>query len=665
MKPYLIGIDTGGTFTDGVLVEYGDREVVCSAKSLTTHKDLKLGVIKVLQKLSIPEDARVKMVGLSSTLATNSIAEGKAKKAALLLIGYDPALIENYQLKEAFATTDMTFIDGGHDARGNQLNPLDTKAVKQWAREKSQQVDALAVSAYFSPINPAHENQALEIIRQETSLPVVLGHQLSSQLNSVKRAATATVNASLVPVMHDFLTAIQRAISQRNIQAPVMIVRGDGSLMPWNEAMQKPVETVMSGPSASAIGGSFLSGMNNTLVIDMGSTTTDMALVENGKIFTSQSGAKIHNIHTAIEAARIRTVNVGCDSRIKTNHKKEIVTGPQRVRALSQLAKHYPPAKEQIQLLEHNNYQQLKGANDLEFWHWYQPISQHTMESLTSKQKDILEKLREPIQLSALMKAYKVYHSHQLDMQPLIKQGYIECSTVNPTDLLHANQDMELWDTTTAEIATRCLAKLYGIKPRELINKVLESITHRLTEEALVYLAGRETPDKAMPQRIDGKWGKWLLDEVLNTNSQLLSMKVSAKVPVTGTGAPAVHFLKTVSQMLNTKLTLPKYHQVANALGAVSGSMAETREALVFIKENKEHFNYVVKLGDHHQSFDTYKQACQFAREKVFIKAKEAVVHAGAADPFTQVIKKNEGSVTRFVARASGSPKIIEENENV
>ncbi len=662
MKPYLIGIDTGGTFTDGVLVEYEDRRVVSSAKSLTTRKDLKLGVIKVLQKLIIPEDARVSMVGLSSTLATNSIAEGKARKTALLLIGYNPALIENYKLKEAFATADMTFISGGHDARGNPLNPLDTNAVKNWAREKKDQVDALAVSAYFSPMDPSHENQAYDIIRQETSLPVVLGHQLSSHLNSIKRAATASVNASLVPVMHHFLKSIHRALTQLDIQAPIMIVRGDGTLMPWEEAMHKPVETVMSGPAASAIGGSFLSGMNSSLVIDMGSTTTDIALVENGKIFTSETGAKIENIHTAIEAARIRTVSLGCDSRIQINQKNEAVTGPQRVRALSQLARHYPKVKETIQHLTQDNYHRLKSPHDLEFWHWYQPISTHTQEQLTKKQKEILELLREPVQLSALMKERGVYHPQQLDMHPLIQQGYIECSGVNPTDLLHMSQDIELWDIPTAEMATRCLAKLCQIKPKELINNVFESITHRLTEEALLYLAGRETPDQDMPQRIDGKWGKWLLNELLYANSSLLSLKISGKVPITGTGAPAAHFLKTVSRLLNTKLILPQYHEVANALGAVSGSLAETREALVFIREDQEHFSHVVKWEDHHTAFDSYEQACRFARQKAFQMAKEAAIHAGASDPYTQMTRKNEGSMTRFVARSSGSPKISENN---
>ncbi|MGM0497661.1 MAG: hydantoinase/oxoprolinase N-terminal domain-containing protein, partial [Bacteroidota bacterium] len=118
MNRYVIGIDTGGTFTDGVLLHYGTRKVVSAAKSLTTRDDLKKGVIKVLQKLDIKEDYNIKLVGISSTLATNSVAEGKARKVGLILIGYDRDLVESYGLIDKMSTEEIAFFQGGHNAQG-------------------------------------------------------------------------------------------------------------------------------------------------------------------------------------------------------------------------------------------------------------------------------------------------------------------------------------------------------------------------------------------------------------------------------------------------------------------------------------------------------------------------------------------------------------------
>ncbi|MCF8037217.1 MAG: hypothetical protein K9K62_10125, partial [Desulfobacteraceae bacterium] len=90
---YVVGIDTGGTYTDGVLMDYHTREVLASGKTLTTREDLAQGVVSVLKSLNIKDPARVKLVGISSTLATNSVAEGKARDVGLILIGYDRELV--------------------------------------------------------------------------------------------------------------------------------------------------------------------------------------------------------------------------------------------------------------------------------------------------------------------------------------------------------------------------------------------------------------------------------------------------------------------------------------------------------------------------------------------------------------------------------------------
>ena len=281
-------------------------------------------------------------MGVSSTLATNSIAEGKERTAGLLLIGYDCDLIAAYNLAAKFPTTHWAHFRGGHTTQGLEKEPLDLDSIKEWVRLNRDKVEALAISGYFSPLNPVHEERALEVVHQSCSLPVVLGHQLSSQLDSIKRATTACLNASLVAVMQEFIEAVRASLDNRGIHAPLMIVKGDGSLIPAAEAIHKPVETVLSGPAASAIGGRFLSGQGNALVIDVGGTTTDMALVDDFKISISENGARVGLFETAVKAARIRTAGLGGDSRITIDTDGTVRVGPERVVPLSRLAARFP-----------------------------------------------------------------------------------------------------------------------------------------------------------------------------------------------------------------------------------------------------------------------------------------------------------------------------------
>ena len=192
--------------------------------------------------------------------------------------------------------------------------------------------------AYFSPLNPEHEQRAYKAISSVCDLPVVLGHQLSTRLGSVERATTAALNASLLAVLQDFVIAVRRAMERRQIDAPLMVVRGDGTLMSDEFAARTPVETIHSGPAASAIGGRFLSRLDKALVVDVGGTTTDIALIEDGQVTVSEEGATVGDFKTSVKAANLLSIALGGDSHITWGHKKEVVIGPERVTPLAYLA---------------------------------------------------------------------------------------------------------------------------------------------------------------------------------------------------------------------------------------------------------------------------------------------------------------------------------------
>lgn len=657
MNRYVIGIDTGGTFTDGVLLQYDTRKVISSAKSLTTREDLKKGVIKVLEKLNIRYDYNIKLVGISSTLATNSVAEGKARKVGLLLVGYDKELLEGYGLVDKLSTEEIAYFEGGHNAQGVELASLDKEGIEKWIKENENHIDAVAISSYFSPLNPKHETEAFEIIRKHSSIPVVMGHQLSTKLDSIKRAATATINASLVAVMQDFIEAVQNSLKELNIHAPLMIVRGDGTLMPYTEAVQKPVETVLSGPAASAIGGRFLSREGSSLVIDMGSTTTDMALVKDSKVVVTEEGAKVGNTETAVEAARIRTISIGCDSRIAYNNKKEIKIGPDRIRALSQIAIHHKNVAEEIINLQ-NSSTVRKNPYDIEYLYLHKPLEEYEFNQLSDKQKRIIDFIKKPKRLTDILSETNVFHPSHLGIDHLIKQGKVECSSLTPTDLLHVEKSMDMWDREVAKEATDYYCNIYGKRRKDFIEEVFNKIIDEIVEEIIIFLACQDTNPSQMPDSIDGEWGKWMLHEILYHQNNYLSIDVDSRYPLIGTGAPARHFLNKASKLVNTKFILPEHADVANAVGAVSGSITEVRESIVFIRENEEQYSYVVKADGEARDFEEFAEACEFAEEISRTLAKEAATKAGATDPFIEIERKVEGSLTRFIARAIGNPKL-------
>jgi len=466
---YVVGIDTGGTYTDSVLLEYKTRTIIASGKTLTTREDLTKGIIHALKKLRIKNPAKVKLVGISSTLATNSIAEGKARQAGLLLIGYDSDLISSYGLHKKFPTQNFEYFRGGHTSQGEEKEHPDIKGMTEWVKKHQDNLEALAISSYFSPLNPSHEEQAFEAIHKICSLPVVLGHQLSLKLDSIKRATTACLNASLVAIMQEFIEAVRKSLKDREIYAPLMIVKGDGSLMPYTEAVQKPVETIISGPAASAIGGRFLSDQGNALVIDVGGTTTDMALINNFEITISEEGARVGKIETAVKAARIRTIGLGCDSRIYFGPGSQVQVGPDRVVPLSRLASRYPRVKKEILALKKKRMPDWRPY-DIEYWFLYKETTSEKISSEDSRHNELLDLLNKgPLSLTELLKKADVHHPIQLNADHLIRRGYIEHSTLTPTDLLHVNGQMNKWNTEVALQALECACEIYEKNRRTFV----------------------------------------------------------------------------------------------------------------------------------------------------------------------------------------------------
>ncbi len=655
-REFVIGIDTGGTYTDAVLLDYHSRKIVAFSKTLTTRDDLNRGITRALENLHITNAGSIRLIGVSSTLATNSIAEGKERQAGLILIGYDRDLVAAYNLSAKFPTTLWAHFNGGHTTQGLEKEPLDLAGIRRWVHLNYRKVDAFAISAYFSPLNPLHEERAMATVRQTCSLPVVLGHHLSTQLDSIKRATTACLNASLVAVMQEFIEAVRKSLDNRGIHAPLMIVKGDGSLMSAIEAIDKPVETVLSGPAASAIGGRFLSGQPNALVIDVGGTTTDMALVDNFRVTITEEGARVGRFDTAVKAARIRTIGLGGDSRIFIENDTKVRVGPERVVPLSRLAAEFPKVKDEIAGLM-NKRELDRRSSDLEYWFLYKQNKAPSGYD-NSRLQELIELLKDgPLNLTAILQKLKVYHPLQLNAGDLIRRGVIEQAALTPTDLLHVAGRMDIWDTTAARQTLAYAGELYALDPDTFVEETLNLVVARMFQEAIIFL-GRRTDKKQLPDNIDEAWGRWLIDEAALQKNPYLEVTIASRFPIIGIGAPADIFVRRLTRLLHADFILPDHAPVANAVGAVAGSIIVEEEAIIYAREHTGTRVYVVQIREDNAEFAENGDAVAYAEQATKKLVRQKALAHGAVDPDVTVKKSSEGHLQRIVARGIGNPKL-------
>ena len=344
--PIILGIDTGGTYTDGVIID-GDSlrgRVLRKAKAFTTKDNLTIGIRNCIAGLNYDAYKKINLVSLSTTLATNAIVEGKGCEVGLLLIGQVPdgrLPVEHYQL-----------LQGRYDIRGKLLSNLQEDQCRQSIENLNGKVDAVAISGYASVRNPGHELTVKKIVREILNVPVVCAHELTGSLGFYDRTVTAVLNARLIPIISELIGAVKTVLSEKNIKASVMIVKGDGSLMEASFAQERPIETILSGPAASVTGGMFLTGADNAIVFDMGGTTTDIANIESGKVKIQKDGAKVGGWLTRVHSAQIYTYGVGGDSYLQLTSEGKLTVGPQKVYPLCIAGETYPHLAAELQKFE-------------------------------------------------------------------------------------------------------------------------------------------------------------------------------------------------------------------------------------------------------------------------------------------------------------------------
>ena len=656
-EPLVLGIDTGGTYTDGVLLEYNTHKILATHKSLTTKRDFAIGIENVIAEIDIEDPSAIQMVSVSTTLATNAIAEGKGKRVALFLIGYDPDLIDSFQLSDRFATPNFHYISGGHDLHGHEKEELDLSGLLSKVDEIKRRVDAIAISSYFSPRNPEHEIRAQKAVSSVCELPIVLGHQLSTKLGSVERATTAALNASLLAVLQEFIIAVRRAMEHRGIEAPLMVVRGDGTLMNDEFAARTPVETIHSGPAASAIGGRFLSQKQNALVIDVGGTTTDFALIQDGKVTISEKGATAAGYQTAVKAADLLSIGLGGDSYITTDRKNEIVIGPERVVPLAYLSHQYPNVKQRLQALTKRSWPAPSPA-ELEYWFLQREIEDES--GFSDREMDLIHLLESgPKPVKKLLEKMDVLDQSQLNIQDLWREEILGKSGFTPTDILHIEGLHKPWDMEASQASLTVFCNYLSMEKEAFLKFIWDEIAKKIASAVVHFLTEKKIPGDEVEEE---NLGKWFLTNSLFPHHPHLETSIQLRDSIVGIGAPAQVMIQQAADMLNTELILPDHYAVANATGAVAGSVMVTEEVLIYphlSADKVDVIGYYVQSREERSEYEALESALENAKQQGEEKARSAALRSGADNPQVVVDVHQEGMDTyRVTAKAVGKPRL-------
>ena len=321
----IIGLDVGGTHTDIVLV--GENGLERKIKVRTDTSALFQTVLTGIEKITanIPPQ-KIKHAVLSTTLTTNAIVRNKLSPAAMIVSagpGIDP---ENFRTGEHYFN-----VAGTIDHSGREIAPIDQNQIEEIARRlNSEGIRHVGVVGKFSARNPDHELKIEKILTPYFD-KIFLGHRISGHLNFPRRIATTFLNASVYPIHKKFFEAVKSSLKQKGIAIPIYILKADGGTMHFDASIDFPGQSVLSGPSASVMGSvAFAPDDCETIVMDIGGTTTDMAVLINQVPLLSPSGIEIGKYKTLIRALNSYSIGIGGDSIVRMEE-GSLKIGPDRV----------------------------------------------------------------------------------------------------------------------------------------------------------------------------------------------------------------------------------------------------------------------------------------------------------------------------------------------
>ena len=627
----VIGLDTGGTYTDAALLDTGSGAVLGTGKSLTTRQDLSIGVGGAIDRVldGFDGDAGdIGLVSLSTTLATNAVVEGVGGRVCLIMIGFDRSALERADLARALGQDRVFFIAGGHNADGSPQSRLDEAAIRAAVSEATDDISAFAVAGHFATRNPDHETKARDLLLALGDAPVTCSHELSSSLGGPRRALTAVLNARLINLLDRLVAATESIMAARGLTCPLMVVKGDGSLLQADYARSRPVETVLSGPAASLAGAAFLAGTKTALVADIGGTTTDIALLQNGAPRLKADGALVGGWQTMVEAADIRTCGLGGDSEVRPVSRDTaggLTLGPRRAVPLSLLATQWPAAKDRLAA-------QLDVAVPMATdGRFVMPMMPDGVPAwLTRSEARLAEKALEigPVGIADIAGTQLALGA----VDRLIARGLLALAAFTPTDALHVTGDFTGFDDEAAGLGARLMARQkngVGLpladSADDLARQTLAELHRRsglaLMDAALAHDGAGEAQASTNPL-LSG-----LYRPAADSAGGLVNLSLGLRTGLVALGASAGTHYPNVAHLMGVDLVVPDHADVAGAVGAAAGTV---RQRVVISVTQPAEGRFRIHLPEGPRDVGEMEAALDIAREAATALATSRATQAGA-----------------------------------
>ena len=608
-----LGIDAGGTYTDAVIFDFARREVLDSAKAITTKWDYTVGIGNALDKLDMKWLPRLELVAVSTTLATNAIVESTGRTTGLILMPPPGTTAAEFSGPAAI-------VSGRLDIGGNEIEPVDPDEVRRVAKQmcEKQGVQAFAVSGYAGAINPVHEILVRDLVAETTGYDVCCGHELSDLLDFKIRAHTAALNAGIIPLIERFLKDTDTSLTARGINAPVMVVKGDGTLMRESRAKVHPVETILSGPAASLAGAKYLTAENHSTVVDVGGTTSDIGRIDNGRVDVNAKGAVVGKWRTHVRAVDMHTLGLGGDSEIFIE-KQLLQVGPKRVAPVCWLSSAFSCKEAFSHIRKHLDYYAL----DTRLAELLVGTGREPDFTLSEQEQRIIELLTiRPMTVIELVEALDIGHPALLQLKRLEGDFAVQRCGLTPTDLLHVTGRADLWDTEASREYQAAVCETAEKNPDSLYDEVSAIISEKLMYELVKRQMALENTGEDLK---DSQMAKAIFDTLLKGGNPDLEIVATLDKPVIGLGAAASQFLEEPVRRLSAELIIPKYAEVANAVGAITSHVHVSRGGSISPSPDG---NFVIsgvsgkrKYKSLDEAYDAF--AC-ILRADVLVMAKEA-----------------------------------------
>lgn len=329
---YRLGVDVGGTFTDLLLFDT-DSGAFWRHKTPSTPHDSSEGILNgvtaVCAKAGITAGA-IDYFLHGTTVATNAVLEGKGARVGLVTTegyrdimqiarSYVPGGLAGWIIwpkpQPLAALEDTVTVKGRMNAEGQEVRPLDEADVRaQLARLKAQGVEAVTVSLINAYANGAHEARIGELAAQVLpGVPVSLSHEVLPEMQEYERTLTTVANASVRPVVGKYVSNLRNRLAAEGMTGKLSLLRSDGGLMSAQKAEEHPVNILMSGPAGGVTGAIWVgrnAGIRNILTLDVGGTSTDVALIENLEP-RRQRTTEVGHLSVRASALDVKTVGAG------------------------------------------------------------------------------------------------------------------------------------------------------------------------------------------------------------------------------------------------------------------------------------------------------------------------------------------------------------------